>query len=133
MSKQHTPGPLTVWPDRNRRLNIGPSPNYTVAEMFVTPGQEQEANARRLAACWNAFEKFPTVAIEKLIEIGGVASLCECVCNDNTERDELLEALEKLVKAVDFTEVKAPNPLTTLGRALRQARAALAKATGSEA
>ena len=45
---------------------------------------------------------------------------------------ELLEALEKLVKAVDFTEVKTPNPLSTLGRALRTARAALAKTTGEQ-
>ena len=48
MSK-HTPGPWYFLPDRNGRLQVGPSINYTVAEMCVTPLEGQEANARLIA------------------------------------------------------------------------------------
>ena len=49
MSK-HTPGPWFFLHDRNGRLQVGPSINYTVAEMCVTPLEGQEANARLIAA-----------------------------------------------------------------------------------
>ena len=49
MSK-HTPGPWSFWADRNMRLQVGPSPNYTVAKMMVTPIEGQQANASLLAA-----------------------------------------------------------------------------------
>ena len=46
---RHTPGPWYFLPDRNGRLQVGPSINYTVAEMCVTPLEGQEANARLIA------------------------------------------------------------------------------------
>ena len=49
MKTQHTPGPWYFLPDRNGRLQVGPSINYTVAEMCVTPLEGQEANARLIA------------------------------------------------------------------------------------
>ena len=50
MQSSFTPGPWYFLPDRNGRLQVGPSINYTVAEMCVTPLEGQEANARLIAA-----------------------------------------------------------------------------------
>ena len=47
---KHTPGPWSIWPDTNSRLQVGPSTNYSVAEMCITPLDGQEANARLIAA-----------------------------------------------------------------------------------
>jgi hypothetical protein len=49
MSK-HTPGTWFTWTDQNGCLQVGPSTNYTVAQMWSTPLEGQEANARLIAA-----------------------------------------------------------------------------------
>ena len=67
MSK-HTPGPWYFLPDRNGRLQVGPSINYTVAEMCATPLEGQEANASLIAAAPELFEALE--ASLALIELG---------------------------------------------------------------
>jgi hypothetical protein len=45
---------------------------------------------------------------------------------------ELLEALENLLKAVEWTETKPVHHLTSLGRGMAKAKIAIAKATGEQ-
>jgi hypothetical protein len=56
-----TPGPWFVWDDSNQRLEIGPSRNYSVASMWVTPLEGQQANAHLIAAAPDLYE-----VVEKL-------------------------------------------------------------------
>ena len=46
---------------------------------------------------------------------------------------ELLAALQQLVAAVEWSERKEPHNLSTLGRSLKKARAAIARASGDAA
>lgn len=89
---------------------------------------ENEANARRLAACWNACQAIPTEILERYYgDQGGIdealeeASLRDHV-NLYVQRNELLEALKKAVDRQGFTN----DELIT-------ARALIAKATGGTA
>ena len=72
MSK-FTKGPWYVWADLNGRANVGPSPNYSVAEMWNTPLEGQEANARLIAAAPDLYEALRGVmdVIRKHKEIYG--------------------------------------------------------------
>ena len=49
-----TAGPWQVWRNRNGRYCIGPSVNYTVAEMFHTSMEGWGANAALIVAAVNA-------------------------------------------------------------------------------
>ena len=51
-----TPGPWIVWADRNDRYEVGPSTNYTVAQMMRTPLHGQYANAHLIAAAPMLYE-----------------------------------------------------------------------------
>ena len=83
---------------------------------------DAEANARRLAACWNALEDLSQDALD-----GGWtrAGLEAYGLQMKAQRDELLEALHHICEG--FSILKDSD-----FPALAKARAALAKATGSE-
>lgn len=60
------------------------------------------------------------------------AANVDCVNHFNAikaERDELLAALDKLVKAVEWGQVKPVHNLCTLGRALAKSKKTIAKVT----
>lgn len=97
MSTQHTQGRLISWPDRNGRIQVGTSTNYTVAEMCITPLEGQAANARRLVACWNACEGMedPEAEVAALRKDSDYLMASERLRAKAIEqRDELLAALE---------------------------------------
>lgn len=60
------------------------------------PGAKAEAaDARRLVACWNAFDGLPIELIDSMP--GPVSEMACHACDLMTERDQLLAALEHLV------------------------------------
>ena len=93
MSEKYTQGPWGIWTDTNGRLRVGPSSNYSVAEMFQTPLEGQEANARRIVACVNACDGIWTDELEEISRTGGMLGPREDVARIAKQRDELLEAL----------------------------------------
>lgn len=99
MSTQHTQGPLIVWPDNNRRFQVGPSTNYTVAQMMQTPLHNQEANARRLVACWNACEGLSTEALERLGTLDRARVELDVIrAQAIAQRDELLNEMRQAMR-----------------------------------
>lgn len=132
MSEKHTPGRVKVQhPDAGER-------GWEVA---FEPGLERlcaditEANARRLAACWNACESIDTEYLE------GDDSLPHYARRLMAQRDELLAAL-RMVMACAGAISAAPDGLLEMAlddddeetrsqaNAFLVARAAIAKATG---
>lgn len=75
MSK-HTPGPWIIWPDMNGRLQVGLSTNYSVAEMWRTPLEGQEANARLIAAAPELLE----AATKALGALNALHIQCDVAC-----------------------------------------------------
>jgi hypothetical protein len=89
VSESHTPDRLVAVPERlvggghvaglsPRLESAEPSDGRLVANVArMTPGRgrcaEAEANARRLAACWNAAQGVPTEALENLSASGWLA------------------------------------------------------------
>lgn len=107
----------------------------TVVAMCGLTGAEDEpesvANARRLAACWNACLKVPTEVLEAQ-QSGGLPWNVADQIDQCMRLDELLQALKGLEEAY----CRAGSPLTRDERLedrkrLMYARAAIAKATGS--
>lgn len=82
MSYTHTQGLLT----RGSNLNISDENGHVVARLSSTLGKyEPEAeNARRMVACWNAFEGIPTENIERMGE--AFANHCNVVVIWNAAR-----------------------------------------------
>ncbi len=67
----------------------------TMRDPDPTPGYGfTEANARRLAACWNAFDGFPTEEIEAMVSVGGVMAA-------DLMMKKALAELEEVKKLVD--------------------------------
>lgn len=75
MSK-HTPGPWIIWPDMNGRLQVGSSTNYSVAEMWRTPLEGQEANAHLIAAAPELLE----AATKALGALNALHIQCDVEC-----------------------------------------------------
>lgn len=91
MSK-HTPGPWYFLPDRNGRLQVGPSINYTVAAMWVTPLEGQEANARLISAAPELLE-----ALEKCRK--ELSAWMQCYCEDAATQEAISQARAAIAKA----------------------------------
>ena len=111
MSKHHTPGPWYFLPNRIGRLQVGPSINYTVADMCVTPLEGQEANARLIAAAPELLD-----ALEEL-----------CACPQWVDEATVPKA------GIETAPQQVVVNLSVALLKLRKARAAIAKATGGDA
>ena len=86
-------------------------------------GMRAIANARRIVACVNACEGISTDELEEIASTGGMLGPREDVARIAKQRDELLEALEEMVRTFDKNHAPA----------LDVARAAILKATGEQA
>lgn len=65
---EHTKGLVAVSKARQSgRANIMTADGYFVAQFFEAAPVLAEANARRLAACWNALQGFTTAQIEAIV------------------------------------------------------------------
>lgn len=82
------------------------------------------ADAKRLAACWNACQDVSTEVLEVTPMSAIVAHMAKKISDET--RDELLDALTALVDYLDERTGDTEN------RPLENARAAIAKATGEE-
>lgn len=119
MSAQHTPGRVKVQhPDAGER-------GWEVA---FEPGLERlcaditEANARRLAACWNACEGVRT----EILELAGTRQdWCDLMQELEQERNTLLAALKDMADLYDTDEGCRSLPQ------YKAARAAIAKVEGT--
>ncbi|GEM_PF-6872475 len=114
----HTPGRLSVDKSDCKDFTILVADAGCVAVMEANPfvGIRSEANARRLAACWNACEGLSTETIEsgaKMIRqtMRDMDILQRQVIQDRWQRDALLHAMPtvshpggKLVKVVGHYE-----------------------------
>lgn len=98
MSAKHTQGRLVVRGGFSIYADEGKTP---VADTCLTASvpDNDEANARRLVACWNACEGLHTESLER------GAPLADQIVDALNQRDELLEALRCAIK-------KAPELIT---------------------
>lgn len=96
------------------------------AEPFGDP--DTRANARRLAACWNACEDVPIEALEAGMAGGLPWSVADQI-EKMVDRDFLLEALSLLLHEVDESAIAGAADCGWKV-AVQKSRAALAKATG---
>jgi hypothetical protein len=104
-NRQHTPGPWyvgTEFNDQGRHI-------YAAQKVRHEDGDEWHP----LIAC--------TDDDERLVDWQANAVLIAAA-------PDLLEALENLLKAVEWSEVKPVHNLTTLGRAMAKAKTAIARA-----
>ncbi len=130
MTTQHTQGRLIA-----RGFSIYAAEGRTpVADTCLTASvpDNDEANARRLVACWNACAGIPTKALE---DAGTIAVEVEDEMQAELlaawqQRDELLAALEVMLR--DYTAVHDIGDVE-MQPAIYQARAAIAKVKGGEA
>lgn len=92
MSAQHTLGRLVV----RGGYSIYTTDGTPVADTCLTASvpQNDEANARRLVACWNACNGIPVEVLEAVPS--GPAGLLPMYARLQNQRDELLAALEKI-------------------------------------
>ena len=103
MSAQHTPGRLIV---RNGYSLYAADGKTPVADTCLTNSvpDNDEANARRLVACWNACEGLP----DEFLNSNPIKQLVQSLWDRNSElegqRDELLAALRGLVASCDTGE-----------------------------
>lgn len=82
---------------------------------------QDQIDARRLVACWNACDGIQTNELEHIANTGGMLGPREDVARIASQRDELLAELEKIATSVD---------IDTLRAAIDCARAALSKVKG---
>lgn len=117
----HTPGRLVVRGGYSIYADDGKTP---VADACLTNSvaDKDEANARRLVACWNACEGIST---DELETTGGAAvgwtRTASKLIHATTQRGELLEALNGLLHEVGFGRIVLDTTAST------KARAAIAK------
>jgi hypothetical protein len=93
-----------------------------LAFICATGGDRGREITVRMAACWNALNGIPLNEIESAAQSGSISHALQKVI---TRRDELMKALQ-LISDTDPVDA-ALDPQ----RAVRVARAAIAKATGS--
>lgn len=125
MSAKHTPGLLHVDPKRSLRIATDQDESLASTGTSDVLRDSWEANARRLVACWNACEMVSTEDLEALTRPGDV-SWAGTIDRLVRERDELLEALKRIV---DWDDVG----LALTQDHVVQARAAIAKVEGGAA
>lgn len=59
-----TPWPWSIWADTNGRMAVGPSSNYTVAQMMQTPHEGLAANAYLISAAPDLLAALRAVKLE---------------------------------------------------------------------
>lgn len=127
MTTQHTPGRLKV--GRHGAIVGGPEFEFVngsgvkqLAMTCVVPegvDGDQESNARRLVAAWNACEGVPTEKLENFAAVGAIIL---------SQRDELVEALAAFLRAPSVGSDKpGSSTIVVQDFNLRAARAAIAK------
>lgn len=125
-NEKHTQGELKAYPIELRHgLPYTPvAINTLIAKVYSEAygnHLESEANARRIAACWNAFDGMSTDTIEQMVNVPEFfIKQMELL----SLRDELLGALKKIASSDHFEQFAA---LDMKGIA----NAAVAKATGA--
>ena len=127
MSAQHTPGRLIV---RNGYSLYAADGKTPVADTCLTNSvpDNDEANARRLVACWNACEGISTDALERLGTLDRARVDLDVIrAQAIAQRDELL-ALLRIVRGKH-----ACGALTLPPADLDRIDAAIAKAEGGTA
>ena len=136
---EHTPGLLTYEPAYKQGFVIWGGSNSIPVEIVSSCDDEGRwgaikdvANARRLVACWNAFDGVPTGTIESDggIVRGACADLMKQRDSIRAVNAELLEALERIdamacYASEENTDAK-DDMLLSIGK---HARAAIARAT----
>lgn len=121
----HTPGRLEAVELGIIAEKITSHGNFYVCSLIEPDNDEDKANARRLAAAWNATEGIETEVLECL-KPGALPALL-------ASRTELVEALrdaEFLLRKLAINWKEAGSMKDSCARCAEDARAALAKATG---
>ncbi len=91
-----------------------------------------EANARRIAACWNACEGIDTGMLENITTLGDTLA-SRFRMRDKVERDLQAQRDELLAALIAITTTRCDGmDITPINRAWDMATAAIAKATGQE-
>lgn len=81
-------------------------------------GQPQEANARRIVACWNACQRFETDLLERVSRPG-----CYGIHPAPQDRiDELLAALETARKLLKMTSVYTSGEMSDIDAAIAKVK-----------
>lgn len=127
-----TPGRLTVRGGYSIYADDGKTP---VADTCLTNSvpTNDEANARRLVACWNACEGLSTEFLARIDSIQAALTGQLVVTQAlEAERDELLDALELCRKEL-YEWMRDHGQDIATQHAMIKARAAIAKATGGAA
>lgn len=127
MSAQHTHGQLRVT-HNNWEASTLHCDGIAVARVLIESDVDEqtqqhcesvkEANARRLAACWNACDGISTERLER----HGLPDFAQKISDLMAQRDELLEALQSLISD--------NHPECIPSKLWQKARAAIAKAIG---
>ncbi len=130
MSAAHTPGRLHTGGDGTI---VYAADGWAVCNTTVFYTQHggpkvAKANARRLAACWNACEGIDTEHLEK----NGLPAFAPTISDLRTQRDTLLAACRQAEPVLADLEglLQARAPGFTGLAALQALRDAMAKATG---
>jgi hypothetical protein len=134
MTSPHTQGRLHVCSHSDNRLRDVDGRWIADADaQWPLRAEESAANARRLAACWNAFVGVPTSAIDILIEQGGVGPLDAKYMRQNqelaaaiAERDQLRAELGEVLDRSEGVMAENDRLLGDLMRARSHEAAAVA-------
>lgn len=118
---KHTPGPWHIGDVDTFGAEIECSENALVAKA------EEEYDARRIVACFNACAGIPTDMLEAMPS--GPASLLPMYARLEKQRDELLSALEKCRKELSAWMRDHGDDISTQ-EAVADARAAIASVKG---
>ena len=143
MNAQHTPGRLTVRGGYSIYADDGKTPVADTCLSNSIPAND-EANARRLVACWNACEGLTTEHLENIDMLGEtLAGRFAAFHASERElmdtRDELLAALKDVLAAVRYssglpeTVMQFEEKLDRIKAASKRANAAITKAEGGAA
>ena len=135
-AKHHTPGPMTqgassagktcVW------LGGATEPPHEMGPDTTWIDCNTEANARRIAACWNACEGIDTGMLENITTLGDTLA-SRFRMRDKVERDLSAQRDELLAALIAITTTRCDGmDITPINDAWDMATAAIAKATGQE-
>lgn len=123
MDATHTPGKLVFKKVEREQGNydINSDEGFFVAETIGGFGAGEEANARRLVACWNACDGLYTESLER------GKPLADQLVDALNQRDALLDALQHIQRCIPlggFAQIHHGSSTWD------QIDAAIAKATG---